>query len=353
LSHGVTSLRDQVRALRDATLQSEPGASFAYSNANYVVLGLLIEEVTGARFGHYMADALFEPLGMNHAHSDLADAQADGLTAAHRFWFGVGRSTEPLWRPDLAPAGWLIASVNDFGRFAAANLNGGALDGRRILSPAGIEQLHTGTVAAGRGAYGMGWFEGRLGAVRMVSHSGSTTDMASVVYLAPERRMGIVVLFNGQSVLYELLHKPEAIAEAAFARMLGEPSGGTLVGLYPVFGIATVTLLVLQMRTLARAVRRAGRREPAIEPVRGSRGLGVILTVWGRLVVPIVILLTTPSTLGAPWDILVHIDLGQVLAAYAMLQLLIASAIGAAVVRRRMPAGGVPAARPVWAEPVG
>jgi CubicO group peptidase (beta-lactamase class C family) len=353
LSHGVTSLRDQVRAMRDVSLLWEPGASFAYSNANYVVLGLLIEQVTGKRFGDYVADSVFEPLGMINAHSDLAEARADGLTDAHRFWFGVARSSEPLWRPDLAPAGWLIASANDVGRFAAANLNGGTLDGHRILSPDGIEQLHAGVVAAGRGAYGMGWFDGRLGAARTVSHSGSTTDMASVVYLAPEHRMGIVVLFNGQSVVYELLHKPEAIVEAAFARMLGEPAGGTLVGLYPVFAIATVTLLGLQLRSLARVVRRAARREAVIEPVRGSRPLAAILTVWGRLAVPIVILLTTPATLGAPWDILVHIDLGQILAGYALLQLLIATAMGAAVVMRRMPPRGASASRSVRAEPVG
>jgi len=353
LSHGVTSLRNQVGALRDVALEAEPGASFAYSNANYLVLGLIIEEVTGVPFGDYVADAVFEPLGMRNAHSDLAGARADGLTDAHRFWFGVAHSSEPLWRPDLAPAGWLIASADDIGRFVAANVNGGSLDGRRILSPAGIEQMHAGAVAAGRGAYGMGWIDGRLGAVRTVSHSGSTTDMASVAYLAPEHRMGIVVLFNGQSVLYELLHKPEAIAEAAFARMLGEPPGGTLVGLYPVFAIATVMLLAFQLRLLARVVRRAARREAVIEPVRGSRLLAAILTVWARLVVPIVILLTMPATLGAPWDILVHIDLGQVLAGYAVLQLVIASAIGAAVVIRRMPSGDASASRSVRAEPVG
>jgi CubicO group peptidase (beta-lactamase class C family) len=353
LSQAVTSLRAQVAALSTASLHSDPGEAFAYSNANYLVLGRLVEQVTGDEFGEYVADALFQPLRMTDAHSDIAGARADGLTDAHRFWFGIARSGEPLWRPDLAPAGWLIASANDLGRFVGANLNGGSLDGSRILSAAGMEQLHTGTIEAGRGSFGMGWIDARLGAARTVSHSGSTTDMASAVYLAPDQRMGIVVLFNGQSVLYELLHKPEAIAEAAFARMLGQPAGGTLVGLYPVFAVATIVLLALQVRSLARVVRGAVRREATVRSVLGSHRLGLMWAIWGRLVVPALILSTIPTTLAAPWDILVHIDVGQVLAAYAVLQLLTAGASGAAVLLQRLPVHRRPAAQPVSAQPVG
>ena len=140
----------------------------------------------------------------------------------------------------------------------------------RLLSRAGIERMHNGTVKGIRGAYGMGWIDGRLGSTRVVSHSGSTTDMASAIYFAPEKRTGLVVLFNGQSVVYELLHKPEAIAEAAFARMIGESPGGTLVGLYPIFTVATVLLLGLLLRSLSRVMRR--RAEPVVRPVRGTDG---------------------------------------------------------------------------------
>ena len=304
-------------------LASDPGTAIAYSNANYLLLGLLVERVSGSRFGDYVTDAVFRPLGMDDAYTDLAPARLGGLTDAHRFWFGIPRPDEPLWRPDFLPAGWLIASADDLARFVAANLNGGVLDGNAVLSAAGIEQMHAGTAPAGRGAYGMGWIDGRLGGTRIVSHSGSTTDLASAMYLAPEKGMGIVVLFNGQSVVYELLHKPEAIAEGAFARLLGEPASGTLVGLYPVFALAVAAMIVLQLRSLRRVVGRARRGEPMVTPFLRSRRLGVAMGLWGRLIVPGLVLWTTPGTLAAPWTTLIQIDLGQAMAAYALLQLAI------------------------------
>lgn len=334
LGDDVTSLAAQVRALRNVSLASEPGAAFAYSNANYEVLGAVVEEVTGKTFGAYVADAIYAPLRMEHSHTELDEAQADGLSAAHRFWFGVPSAGTPFWRPDFLPAGWLIASAADLGRWAAANLEGGTLDGQHVLSVAAMEQMHAGAVDAGRSRYGMGWFDGRIGTTRTVSHSGSTTDMGSAIYLAPEQGVGVVVLFNGQSLLYEMLHKPEAIAEGAMARLVGEPAGGTLMALYPVFTLGVLAMVALQLRSLWRAAAHARRGEPATRPVLGSRRLGIGLAGWGRFVVPALILTSASDTFGAPWDILVQIDVGQALFAYAVLQLLIgAVGIGPQVVR--------------------
>ena len=180
----------------------------------------------------------------------------------------------------------------------------------------------------------MGWFDGSIGETRVVSHSGSTTDMASAMYLAPDHGIGLVVLYNGQSLVYELLHKAEAIAEAAMAKLVGEPAGGTLGALYPVFTVAVVLMVGLQLRSLVRAVRRVRRGERMVRPVLGRRSIGVAAAAWGWLILPALVLLATPDTLGAPWSVLVHIDLGQALAAYAVLQLLVGGVSVAPTVAR-------------------
>jgi CubicO group peptidase (beta-lactamase class C family) len=353
LSGPVTSLEAQVDALRAVELAAAPGSSYAYSNANYAVLGHVVERVSGRPFGTYVADEIFAPLGMDHSHVDLADASADGLTDAHRFWFGNAMSGEPLWRPDSMPAGWLIASADDLGRFVAANLGGGTLDRASVLSPGGVEQLHRGAVSAGRSEYGMGWFDGRRGTTRVVSHSGSTTDMASAMYLAPDQKVGLVVLYNGQSLVYELLHKGEAIAEAAMAKLIGESAGGTLNALYPAFTVAVVLMVALQLRALIRAARRARRGEPTVRPLFGKRMLGLAAATWSWMLVPAFVLWSTPDTLGAPWTVLVHIDLGQALAAYAVLQLLIGAVSLAPIVARHVSAPAERSHRASGAQGVG
>ena len=334
LSGSVTTLAAQVDALRSVRLATEPGSAVAYSNANYNVVGLVVERVSGQPFGSYVEDHVFGRLGMDHSHADLERAVSDGLTDAHRFWFGIPTGGEPLWRPDFLPSGWLISSAADVGRFLAANQADGVIDGARLLSPAGIDELHRGAVRAGRGSYGMGWMDGSIGDTRIVSHSGSTTDMASAMYLAPDENLGIVVLFNGQSVVYELLHKGEAIVEAAMAQLIGEPAGGTLGALYPAFTAAVVLMVALQLRGIVRSVRRVRRGEPAIRPVLGSRSIGVAAAALSMLIVPAYVLWTTPETLGAPWSVLVHIDLGQALAAYAVLQLVSGTVIVAPLALR-------------------
>ncbi len=353
LAGPVTTLAAQVEALRSVRLQSEPGSTIAYSNANYVVLGLVIERVSERTFGTYVAEEIFTPLRMDDSHVDINSAVADDLTDAHRFWFGNPTGGDPLWRPDLMPSGWLVASADDLGRFLAANLSGGAIDGARVLPREAIEELHAGAVDAGRGRYGMGWVDGALGETRIVSHSGSTTDMASAMYLAPEENVGLVVLYNGQSLVYELLHKGESIAEAAMARLLGEAAGGTLGALYPAFTAAVVLMVALQGRAIVRAVGHARRGEPTVRPILGHRWIGVMTATWSLAIAPALVLWATPDTFGAPWSVLVHIDLGQALAAYALLQLVLGAIIVVPPLVRRAGAVGRPIPRPTTGQHVG
>ena len=167
--------------------------------------------------------------------------------------------------------------------------------------------------------------------------------MASAIYFAPEQRTGLVVLFNGQSVVYELLHKPEAIAEAAFARMIGEFPAARWWGFtrsspwrrYCSWGSCFDPSPAL-----------CGRRRvasPSFVQPGEPRWLGTALTIWGRLMLPDAGPVDGAGDVGGPVEILVQIDLGQVLAAYAALQLLTFSVVAATVVARQARRLGGPA----------
>jgi CubicO group peptidase (beta-lactamase class C family) len=313
-----------------------PGTRYEYSNANYLVLGRLIEVTSGTPFGAYLDRHIFRPLAMADATTDVPRADATGLTQAHRLWFGAPREVAPLVRPDLAPAGFVMASATDLGRFVAAQVNDGVLGGSRILSRSSVAEMGRGSVDtdAGDGSrYGLGWVETTVGGIRVVGHAGSTTDMASVAYFAPERRNGIVLLLNGQSTLYEVAHKPDLIGLAAFELLQGREPDGTLAALYPAFDMLCLAVIGYLVWRFGRVVRDARRR--ALAPPRpwGRRSVGIAWTVWLGLVLPVEILIAMPRLLGAPWTTLIRIDVGLVAFLVVSLRLAIGAVYLAAAVR--------------------
>lgn len=323
LSSPATTLDGQVRALRTVDLASAPGVAFAYSNANYVVLGRLIELVSGQSYEAYLQDTVAGPLGMVHTTSNASTAKADGLGQSHRLWFGIADARQPLFREDLAPAGFVASSADDMARVLAAELDGGRYGSSQIATPATIDALWNGAApATPTGRYAMGWYDGTLAGERLVAHAGSTTDMASFQAVVPGRGLGVVILFNAQSVLYEELHKPDSIGLAAVAQLMGREAPGTLAMFYPVFDGLVVLIIGLLIWNLVRLARApiAPRSRPWPQTRRGRLMLPVRLYL--DVVVPVVILVEAPAFFGAGWAVLVRIDLGLVLAAIAVLRLL-------------------------------
>ncbi len=322
--HGpVTSLDAQVRGLATVPAQSEPGTAFAYSNMNYAALGLVVEKVSGEPFGRYLDEHLFRPLGMTDTFTDLESARAAGLGDAHRLVFGLPIAETPFYRPDLVPAGFVFSTARDMARYLAMELGGGELDGVRVLSATGIRQLQTGAVDTGLGGnrYGMGWFEGSTAGVPVVWHDGSTGDMASIAVMVPSQHLGVVLLANAQSPLYELLMKPESIGFAAAALLAGHDPEGTLGFLYPAFDLLVLALVVIQLRALWRAVRRSPHGEPHfLAPIRRRVPAWLWPLVTSGLL-PVLVLLRLPAFFDAPWSLLVQTDIGFAALSIALLRI--------------------------------
>jgi hypothetical protein len=110
---------------------------------------------------------------------------------------GVLRPEKTRLTKAYNPAGMLVTSAEDSGRFLAAMLNGGQLDGARVLSDASVQQMQTPTVRINDTlAYGLGWFLSEQSGVQAVLHPGEILTMGSMFVLAPERKLGVAVLTN-------------------------------------------------------------------------------------------------------------------------------------------------------------
>ena len=215
-----------------------PGAAYHYSNANYVVLGRLIEQVSGVDYGTYLRTHVFGPLGMTTATTDHAVAEQEGLTRAHRLWFGIADLRDALDRPDLVSAGFIAASADDMGRYLVAQ-TGAATDGRAVVSPTSLALMHQGVVATVSATNATAW-AGRT--ARSMASASSRTPGAPPTWppwprSCPIRALGVAVLLNGTSPIYELLNKPDTIGLGVVSMLLGREPAGTIQLPYPALDV--------------------------------------------------------------------------------------------------------------------
>lgn len=105
-------------ARESATLAFEPGTRWQYSNTGYLLLGAIIEQVSGMSYYEYVHKRIFEPAGMRHTDFPVADG-ALAVSYAPRRGGGPGEF-EPIDHPRGGPAGGGASTVGDFLKFAEA-----------------------------------------------------------------------------------------------------------------------------------------------------------------------------------------------------------------------------------------
>src|SRR6266705_1343147 len=138
---GEASLEQRVRELSRVVLTQPVGTTFQYSNANYLVLGLLVQVVSGQSYGASILQLIFAPLQMHHRFVSLAEATQDGLATGYRWWFGVPLPASVPYLPDQLPAAFLISSAQEMTHYLIAHLTDGSSRRTPVLSRWGLAKL--------------------------------------------------------------------------------------------------------------------------------------------------------------------------------------------------------------------
>jgi uncharacterized protein YbbC (DUF1343 family)/CubicO group peptidase (beta-lactamase class C family) len=135
-------------------LTAKPGEKFIYSDVGFIVLGKLVERVDGRTLDRFAAEEIFGPLGMKDTAYKPIDAWKPGAAPTQeregRWMRGEVHDPRAYLMGGVAGHAGLFSTANDVARFCRMILNGGELEGKRILSPKAIEMISTPrTIAAG------------------------------------------------------------------------------------------------------------------------------------------------------------------------------------------------------------
>jgi D-alanyl-D-alanine carboxypeptidase len=169
----------------------KPGTNWSYSNTNYIVLGLVIEAVTGKKLAEELQARIFAPLALG-ATSLPTGISIDGTFAHGYVSLAPGSSlidATPILNPSYAwSAGGIVSNAADLGRFFSALFKG------RLLPAAQLRQMKTGSRVAG--IYGLGLRITTTKCGRAFGHDGDFPGYRNIVWATPNGRRVAVVMIN-------------------------------------------------------------------------------------------------------------------------------------------------------------
>jgi CubicO group peptidase (beta-lactamase class C family) len=176
-----------------------PSTGHNYSNANYVLLGILIETVTGLSYDDFMTQYVLHPLGLYNTFTSIQNAHATGRAiGGHQRAFFRQTSFEWEYSPITIPSGHIYSNIADMARWTGIHL--GLIDVpeqfTRVVERS-LENMHTSTNPFADFDYyhvAGGWLvwedSGRI------EHNGATTGYFAVVRMVSEDDTAIVILGN-------------------------------------------------------------------------------------------------------------------------------------------------------------
>ena len=181
-------------------LMYQPGTRFRYSNTGYVVLGHLIETISGKPIQTFFADSIFEPLKMTNSH---VFSPEDSFKPKHRVYgFSFSRSEKGFRENDYH---YLNGMVGDGGIYASA-LDllkwDQALYGDQLVSQEMLAEAFTPCVLPnGKGTgYGFGWLIDRKGEGNFqVSHGGGWVGFVTYIGRNISNKRTLIILTNHSS----------------------------------------------------------------------------------------------------------------------------------------------------------
>ena len=186
------SLEELVGIFKDQPMDFHPGERWAYNNSAYVLLGAVIEKASGQNYAQFLAERIFQPLGMNHTQYDVTEKVIPGRVAGYNKGANGWENAAYLSMTQPHAAGALMSSVDDLARWDKA------LYTSKLVKPKMLKKAWMAAILAdGRSTqYGFGWGISPLEGKTFIEHGGGINGFICHTLRMPEERVYVAILTN-------------------------------------------------------------------------------------------------------------------------------------------------------------
>lgn len=183
-----------VNLFKNKPLYFEPGTKFQYSNAGYILLGYIVEKVSGMTYADYLQNNIFKPLNMNHTgmgyNGSIKDYNSNGYTG----YLDVSPISDEALLDGLYGAGALYSCTEDLYKWDRS------LKEHKLLSEKTLDKMFSKHVAMSDGNnpvyYGYGWMIYDSPAGHEIFHGGNVLGFTSNIERIPDKDLTIIILSN-------------------------------------------------------------------------------------------------------------------------------------------------------------
>jgi len=193
----VWSMETSLRYAAGKGAYSKPGDAFHYANTNYLLLGMIVEEVTGRHPAAVITERIIEPLGLEQTFYDPDNPEPEGVAEGYMYPFRCGFfiPTTHVSLGHYTPDGAVISSAGDLCELLRALFSGD------LLSPESFDEMQTWVDVPepehGRNGYGLGLRRWDTPFGTGMGHSGGMPGYLAEAFSFPEHDVTYILLVNG------------------------------------------------------------------------------------------------------------------------------------------------------------
>lgn len=206
--------KELIDLFKDEPMDFVPGEDYRYSNSGYILLGYIIEVVTGKPYAAYIDENFFQPLNMKHSYYDNPSLIIPDRVAGYQKRNGKYENADYLSMTLPYAAGSLVSNTDDLLTWYEGLMTG------KVVHKASLEKAHTSyKLKNGRSTgYGYGWNIGNIQGSATIRHDGRVNGFVTFALYLPVEKIFVAILSN-----CDCTDNPEIPASKIAAMLLGKP----------------------------------------------------------------------------------------------------------------------------------